>query len=131
MKTAALDVFYVPGEHDTINDDGKEFFSRFSTKLSQPGGWYSFDRNGIHFIGLVNVLNLKAGGLGSLGDDQLKWLANDTKGLSASTPIVVFAHMPLWSLYPEWGWGTDDAAQALATCSASARSPCSTAISIR
>jgi Icc protein len=115
MKTAALDVFYVPGEHDTINDDGKEFFSRFSTKMSQPGGWYSFDQHGIHFIGLVNVVNLKAGGLGSLGNDQLQWLANDTNGLSASTPIVVFAHMPLWSLYPDWGWGTDDSAQALAS----------------
>ena len=113
MKTAALETFYVPGEHDTINDDGKEFFGRFATKLSQPGGWYSFDRNGVHFIGLVNVINLKAGGLGYLGPDQLQWLADDTKGLSASTPIVVFAHMPLWALYPEWGWGTDDAAQAL------------------
>ena len=115
MKTAALDVFYVPGEHDTINDNGKEFFSRFGAKTAQPGGWYSFDQNGIHFIGLVNVLNLKAGGLGSLGDDQLQWLAKDTAGLSASTPIVVFAHMPLWALYPEWGWGTDDATQAFAT----------------
>ncbi|HLI22837.1 MAG TPA: metallophosphoesterase [Stellaceae bacterium] len=115
MKTAALDVSYVPGEHDTINDDGKEFFSRFATKMSQPGGWYSFDQNGIHFIGLVNVVNLKAGGLGSLGDEQLQWLAKDTGTLSASTPLVVFAHMPLWALYPEWGWGTDDAAQALTT----------------
>ncbi|HEY3918481.1 MAG TPA: metallophosphoesterase [Stellaceae bacterium] len=114
FKTAALETFYVPGEHDTINDDGKEFFSRFGARQAQPGGWYSFDQNGVHFIGLVNVINLKAGGLGYLGPDQLQWLANDTKGLSASAPIVVFAHMPLWALYPDWGWGTDDAAQALA-----------------
>jgi 3',5'-cyclic-AMP phosphodiesterase len=115
MKTAGLETFYIPGEHDTINDDGKEFFSRFSTAGARPGGWYSFDKNGIHFIGLVNVVNLKAGGLGYLGPDQLQWLADDTKSLSASTPIVVFAHMPLWALYPEWGWGTDDSAQAFAT----------------
>src|SRR6185312_6409419 len=77
-------------------------------------GWYSFDQNGVHFIGLVNVVNLKAGGLGNLGADQLAWLADDLKGVSASTPVVVFAHIPLWAVYPEWGWGTDDAAQALA-----------------
>ena len=115
VQTAGLETFYVPGEHDTINDDGKEFFSRFSPKGAQPGGWYSFDRNGIHFIGLVNVVNLKAGGLGNLDAEQLRWLEADTRGLSASTPIVVFAHMPLWSLYPDWGWGTDGSAQALAT----------------
>ena len=113
MKAAALETFYVPGEHETIGDDGKEFFSRFAPRAAQPGGWYSFDQGGIHFIGLVNVVNLKPGGLGYLGPDQLQWLAKDTKGLSASTPIVVLAHMPLWALYPEWGWGTDDAAQAL------------------
>ena len=67
----------------------------------------------MHFIGLVNVLNLKAGGLGSLGSEQLEWLQDDVKGLSASTPIVVFAHIPLWAVYPDWGWGTDDSAQAL------------------
>jgi 3',5'-cyclic AMP phosphodiesterase CpdA len=112
MKTAALDVLYVPGEHDTIGDDGKEFFSRFATKMSQPGGWYSFDQNGIHFIGLINVLHLKAGGGGLLGPDQLEWLESDLKGRSASTPIVVFAHMPLWAIYSEWGWSTDDSIQA-------------------
>jgi len=112
VKTAGLDTFYVPGEHDTINDDGKAFFERFG-RAKNTDGWYSFDQNGIHFVGLVNVLNLKAGGLGSLGSDQLEWLEADLKSKSASTPIVVLAHMPLWALYPEWGWGTDDAAQAL------------------
>lgn len=113
VKSAGVETFYVPGEHDTINDDGKAFFERFG-RNQKTGGWYSFDQGGIHFVGLVNVLNLKAGGLGSLGSDQLEWLEGDLKGKSASTPIVVLAHMPLWSLYPEWGWGTDDAAQALA-----------------
>src|SRR5579862_2396340 len=112
VKTASLDTFYVPGEHDTINDEGKAFFERFG-RAKNTDGWYSFDQGGIHFVGLVNVLNLKAGGLGFLGSDQLEWLEADLKGKSASTPIVVFAHMPLWALYPEWGWGTDDAAQAL------------------
>lgn len=106
-------VFYVPGEHDAVGDDGKYFLDRFG-KDAKGQGWYSFDQKGVHFVGLVNVLNLKAGGLGSLGDDQLKWLADDLQGQSASTPVVVFAHIPLWSVYPQWGWGTDDSAQALA-----------------
>jgi len=108
----ARDVFYVPGEHDVIGDDGKQYLERFG-RNAKSGGWYSFDKKGVHFIGLVNVMNLKAGGLGSLGSEQLEWLEKDVKGLSASTPIVVFAHIPLWSVYPEWGWGTEDSAQAL------------------
>ena len=109
----AKDVFYVPGEHDVLNDDGKQFLERYG-KGSKGAGWYSFDKKGVHFIGLVNVLNLKAGGLGSLGREQLEWMAQDVKQLKHSTPIVVFAHIPLWTVYPEWGWGTEDSAQALA-----------------
>jgi len=107
------DVFYVPGEHDVLNDDGKQFLERYG-KGSKGSGWYSFDKKGTHFIGLVNVMNLKAGGLGTLGHEQLEWMEDDVKHLKHSTPIVVFAHIPLWSGYPEWGWGTDDSAQALA-----------------
>ena len=113
LKTAtAKDIFFVPGEHDVLNDDGKSYLERYG-KGTQGAGWYSFDKNGVHFIGLVNVMNLKAGGLGSLGNEQLEWLEKDVKHLSRNTPIVVFAHIPLWSVYPEWGWGTDDSAQAL------------------
>jgi 3',5'-cyclic AMP phosphodiesterase CpdA len=53
-------------------------------------------------------------GLGAIGAEQLEWLAKDVARISSSTPIVVFAHIPLWSVYPEWGWGTKDSAQALA-----------------
>jgi 3',5'-cyclic-AMP phosphodiesterase len=109
---SAKDVFYVPGEHDVINDDGKEYVARYG-KDTQGSGWYSFEKKGVHFIGLVNVVNLKAGGLGTLGNDQLEWLEKDVKHLKSSTPVIVFAHIPLWSVYPEWGWGTDDSAQAL------------------
>lgn len=105
-------VFYVPGEHDVIGDSGAEFFRRFGER-QQAGGWYSFDQGGVHFVALINVLNLKAGGLGSLGIDQLAWLKNDLAGLSSETPVVIFAHMPLWSVYPQWGWGTDDSAEAM------------------
>ena len=113
LKAAsAKDVFYVPGEHDVIGDDGKQYLERYG-KGSQGAGWRSFDIAGVHFIGLVNVVNLKAGGLGNLGTEQLEWMEKDVKHLSKSTPIVVFAHIPLWSIYPEWGWGTDDSAQAL------------------
>ena len=106
------DVFFVPGEHDVLNDDGKSFLERYG-KDSKGQGWRSFDKKGVHFIGLVNVMNLKAGGLGTLGSEQLEWLEDDVKHLKSSTPIVVFAHMPLWSIYPQWGWGTEDSAQAL------------------
>src|SRR5690349_1984153 len=113
LKSAsAKDIFYVPGEHDVLNDDGKQYLERYG-KGSQGAGWYSFDNKGVHFVGLVNVMNLKAGGLGNLGTEQLEWLEKDVKHLSKSTPIVVFAHIPLWSVYPEWGWGTEDSAQAL------------------
>lgn len=113
MRDARTDkVFYVPGEHDVIGDNGAEFFRRFGER-QQSGGWYSFDHRGVHFVGLINVLNLKAGGLGSLGSEQLAWLKKDLAGRSAETPLVVFAHMPLWPLYPPWGWGTDDSAEAM------------------
>jgi 3',5'-cyclic-AMP phosphodiesterase len=105
-------VHYVPGEHDVIGDDGAAFFQKFNGRADRR--WYNFDYQGTHFVALTNVLNLQAGGLGRLGADQLEWLEDDLKGRTASTPIVVLAHMPLWALYPEWGWGTDDATQALA-----------------
>jgi hypothetical protein len=105
------DVHYVPGEHDVIVDNGKEFFSRFNGAADRK--WYSFDASGVHFVALVNVLDLQAGGFGRLGGEQLEWLEQDLKHRSHSTPLILFTHMPLWSVYPDWGWGTDDAAQAL------------------
>jgi 3',5'-cyclic-AMP phosphodiesterase len=113
LKNTGKETFFVPGEHDMLNDDGKQFMERYG-KGSKGSGWYSFDKKGVHFVGLVNVMNLKAGGLGSLGHEQIEWLEDDVKHLKSSTPIVVFAHIPLWSVYPEWGWGTEDSAQALA-----------------
>jgi 3',5'-cyclic AMP phosphodiesterase CpdA len=106
-------VFCVPGEHDIFTDEGKSYLERYG-RGTHGTGWRSFDHKGVHFIGLVNVMNLKAGNLGVLGQEQLDWLRKDVAGLGDSTPIVVFAHVPLWTVYPEWGWGTEDAAQALA-----------------
>ena len=105
-------IFYVPGEHDVLSDNGAQYRERFG-KSTLGSGWYSFDKNGVHFIGLVNVVNTHEGGLGVLGTEQLDWLKKDLAPLAASTPIVVFAHIPLWAVYPQWGWGTDDAEQAL------------------
>lgn len=105
-------IFYVPGEHDVIGDNGKRYRERFG-KAAVGHGWYSFDHKGVHFAGLVNVLDIKEGGLGVLGREQLEWLEADLKGRSSDTPIVIFAHVPLWTVYPQWGWGTDDGAQAL------------------
>jgi plastocyanin len=112
LSELSLPVFYVPGEHDVLEDDGKSYLARFG-KGTQGAGWHSFDQGGVHFIGLVNVVDLKAGGLGTLGNEQLEWLEKDVKRLKSSTPIVVFAHIPLWSVYPDWGWGTDDSERAL------------------
>lgn len=113
-------VLYVPGEHDVFTDDGQLYRERFGGG-TQGLGWQSFDYEGVHFVGLINVLNLKQGsgtglggsGFGQLGQDQLAWLKNDVKGLSSSTPVVVFAHIPLWTISPEWGWGTEESEQAL------------------
>ena len=112
LSSLNTEIFFVPGEHDILNDEGAMFRERYGKK-SKGQGWYSFDQNGVHFVGLVNVMNLKAGGLGSLGQEQIEWLEDDLHHLKSSTPIVVFAHIPLWTVYPEWGWGTDDSAQAL------------------
>jgi 3',5'-cyclic AMP phosphodiesterase CpdA len=112
ISKVGLDVHYVPGEHDLLDEDTKLYRERYG-KNAKGAGWYSFDAGGVHFVGLVNVVNLKAGGLGNLGEEQLKWLADDLKGKSAETPIVVFAHIPLWTVYEKWGWGTDDGARAL------------------
>ncbi len=101
-----------PGEHDTTDPAVAEYFARFG-KASANRGYYSFDHAGVHFVGLINVLQFKPGGLGTLGSEQLAWLASDLRARSSSTPIVIFAHMPLWTIYEPWGWGTADAPQAL------------------
>ena len=103
-------IFYVPGEHDVSVDDGKQYLDRYG-KGTHGRGWYSFDQKGVHFVGLVNVGAME--GMGKLGADQLEWLEGDLRGKSSSTPIVLFAHIPLWNVYPEWGWSTQDSEQAL------------------
>jgi 3',5'-cyclic AMP phosphodiesterase CpdA len=103
----------VPGEHDTTDPTVTEYFNRFG-QASNNRGYYSFDHAGVHFVALINVLQFKAGGLGTLGAEQLAWVTNDLKGRSPSTPIVVFAHMPLWTVYEPWGWGTGDSDQLMA-----------------
>ena len=113
IKAANSEVHYVPGEHDWL-DDGQGFLQRHG-KGTKGNGWYSFDSGGVHFVALVNVVNFKAGSLTNLGQEQLAWLKDDVSGLSSSTPVVVFTHIPLWAIYPKWGWGTADSAQALDT----------------
>jgi 3',5'-cyclic AMP phosphodiesterase CpdA len=126
ISRAQLDTHYVPGEHDVLDPEVRLYLDRYG-RGTKGAGWYSFDANGVHFMGLVNVVTGgrfmslvdtgnpggQAGGLGVLGPEQLAWIEDDLKGRAASTPIVVFAHMPLWSVYPTWGWGTQDSARAL------------------
>jgi 3',5'-cyclic-AMP phosphodiesterase len=107
-------VVYTPGEHDVVADGGAEFLRRFGQGSAGGRGWRSFELGGVHFVGLVNVLDYRAARLGTLGDEQLAWLRDDLAGVAGSTPVVVYAHVPLWALYPRWGWATGDGEQALA-----------------
>jgi 3',5'-cyclic AMP phosphodiesterase CpdA len=106
--------FYVPGEHDVFLDGGTEYLARYGKGTVGGRGWQSFDYKGTHFVGLVNVLKYKGEGMGALGEDQLEWLKKDVAPLSSSTPVVVFSHVPLWAVYPQWGWTTEDAERGLA-----------------
>ena len=104
-------LFSIPGEHDVIGDGGKAYYEAFGKK--GPGdGWYSFDMNGTHFVALVNVFNFETMGL--LGQAQLDWLQKDLANVRRDTPLVVFGHVPLYALYPQWGWTTEDGSKALA-----------------
>ena len=106
-------IFYVPGEHDVFLDGGKEYLGHYGKGTVNGRGWQSFDYKGTHFVGLVNVLKYKGEGIGALGEEQLEWLEKDVAPLAASTPVIVFSHVPLWSVYPQWGWVTEDAERAL------------------
>ncbi|WP_374122146.1 metallophosphoesterase [Frankia sp. AiPa1] len=104
-------VYTVPGEHDSVDDGGRQYLATFGAG-TRGQGWYSFDVRGVHFISLVNTFALEA--LGHLGTDQIDFVRKDVAGLSSDTPIVVFSHIPLFAMYPKWGWGTDDSATVLA-----------------
>jgi 3',5'-cyclic AMP phosphodiesterase CpdA len=106
-------VFFVPGEHDVFLDGGREYLARYGRTTVDGRGWQSFDYKGAHLVGLVNVLKYKGEGVGALGDEQIEWLEKDLAPLAASTPVIVFAHVPLWAVYPQWGWTTEDAGRAL------------------
>jgi len=110
--TSGLDIHHVPGEHDMLDPGKSLYLSRYG-KGTKGDGWYSFDDHGVHFIGLSNVLHSGPDGQWLLGPDQIAWLADDLRGVRSSTPIVVFAHVPLWTIYAQWGWGTGDASAAL------------------
>jgi 3',5'-cyclic AMP phosphodiesterase CpdA len=114
LKQLPAPVHYVPGEHDTIDEGGGKLYLARYGKGTLGNGWYSFDDRGVHFIALVNVFEFQPGRDARLGAEQLKWLADDLNAATASTPIVVFTHIPLWSIYEPWGWGTADGDQALA-----------------
>jgi hypothetical protein len=114
LSELGVPLHVVPGEHDLVDgNDPRPFLQRFG-RNGAANGWFSFDAGGVHFVGLVNVVQLGDRGMGTLGAEQIAWLEKDLAGLSASTPIVVLSHFPLWALYPDWGWGTQDAAQAMA-----------------
>jgi len=113
LGECGLPIHFVPGEHDMVDgNDPRPYIARFAPE-AKGNGWYSFNARGVHFVALVNVVQFGSKGMGTLGADQLAWLQGDLAGLSSSTPIVVLSHFPLWALYPDWGWGTEDGATAL------------------
>jgi Icc protein len=114
LKDLNVPIFYTPGEHDTLDEgNGKVFLDRYG-KGTWGTGWRSFDAAGVHFVGLVNTVGLNKDGQGRLGAEQIAWIEKDVAHLSSSTPLVVYAHMPLFDAYVPWGWGTVDAAAAFA-----------------
>ncbi len=100
----------LPGEHDVIGTP-QHFFDAFA-RSDAPNGWFSFDQGGIHFLALVNVFNFEIDG--KLGAEQLDFAEKDLAAQKPSTPVVVFGHVPLYALYPQWGWTTEDGARVLA-----------------
>ena len=108
----AGEIYCVPGEHDVTENDCRAYMERYG-RGAVGNGWRSFDYQGVHFVGLNNCMNLRAGSLGLLGQEQLDWLRQDLAGKTDSTPIVVFAHIPLWTVHQAWGWGTQDSERAL------------------
>ncbi|HEV7157579.1 MAG TPA: metallophosphoesterase [Caulobacteraceae bacterium] len=114
LSEIGLPIFFTPGEHDTLDDGGGALYLARFGKGTKGAGWQSFDHGGVHFVGLVNVVGLQAGGMAHLGPEQIAWLKNDLAAVRSSTPLVVFVHIPLWTVWEPWGWGTDDALPALA-----------------
>ena len=104
--------FYTPGEHDFFSDDGSQYLERFGNGTA-GAGWHSYTHKGVHFVGLVNVASVKPGGLGVIGREQLDWFKKDLEAVGSSTPVVVYAHVPLWAVYPQWGWATSDSEEAM------------------
>jgi hypothetical protein len=113
LSDIGIPIHFVPGEHDIVDaTDPRAYLERFG-RGTTGDGWYSFDVNGVHFVGLINVVHLGDSGMGTFGPDQIAWLKKDLAHLSSSTPIVVFSHFPMWALLPDWGWGTVDALEAM------------------
>ncbi len=106
----------LPGEHDTIGDRGKAYEEAFLRKDVREG-LQVWDQAGIHFVSLTNVLDFGTTGSGKLGQAQLDVLAKDLAGQKSDTPLVIFSHIPLYDLYPKWGWATADSAQLLSLLS--------------
>jgi 3',5'-cyclic-AMP phosphodiesterase len=112
LHTLRAPLIALPGEHDVIGNDFKPYLTNFKISGATSGGWTSWDEDGVHYVVLLNVFNFETMGL--LGNDQLNWLRRDLASRPPSTPIVVFTHVPLYALYPPWGWTTQDGATALA-----------------
>lgn len=96
---------FLPGEHDADLDEGAAFRDLFGPTH------YAFDHKGVHFVALDNVSDPKS----TIGQPQLEWLANDLKKVRPESPVVVFAHRPLFELQPDWDWTTADGSDAIRT----------------
>ena len=97
------DVRFIPGENDAGLDNGAMYTTMFGA------GHYSFDHKGVHFVALDNVSDPN----GLIGENQLEWMHADLAKIDKSHPVVVFAHRPLFDLYPSWDWATKDGGKAI------------------
>ncbi len=113
LSTLRAPLITIPGEHDVIGTEGpKRYAAAFGRRDAQGRGWSSWDQGGIHFVALINVGEGET--MGILGDEQLAWLEKDLAARKSDTPIVVFGHVPLFAVAPEWGWTTGDGTKAIA-----------------
>jgi 3',5'-cyclic AMP phosphodiesterase CpdA len=97
------DVRFIPGEHDAALDNGEAYRELFGDTH------YAFVHEGVHFIALDNVSDPAA----IFGSAQLAWLRSEVAKVPKTAPLVVFAHRPLFELFPAWEWTTQDGAQAI------------------
>ncbi|MDO5552979.1 MAG: metallophosphoesterase [Planctomycetia bacterium] len=125
LKNLKAPLHIMVGEHDWYFDMGEKWQSLFGSPC------WSFDHKGVHFVCIMSVLEedfwtarnmtplermQTVAGLDNhlqrpftVGEATRKWLADDLAKLSDEQPVVLFSHSPLYHLYKNWNFWTEDA----------------------